>query len=373
MADATKSSSRPQYCHEVSWYPLSYRWPRVVFNQHFGLPPLLDSRDLSWIEGIFRRLGTSAWPGYLRTPVQQISKLHREMSGGMSEVVGETCKWKISLDVNHFAPSEITVKIQDGFLEISGKHEERPDEHGYIARCFTRKYRLPVGVDAENIQSLVSVDGILTVEAPLTNIPLPADVIIPIQVEAQTISGKQPDGEKPQDSVEAEKPESFETSAVPGEHLEDAQEPEGYPADQQTVSDFTHPEVGPSGEPPAQSILEPAPGTLESESVEVGESRDVREGVVQEAVEDIEKAREEVHEFADKPQAPETPDTVISDQGEQEEVIQNGQPQELEGEGYTDTAVTEDEQSTFKQTQEVFDPQLVLQKEMDVEQTKVTK
>ncbi|XP_051955964.1 heat shock protein 67B1 [Xyrauchen texanus] len=405
MADAMKSSSRPQYCQEVSWYPQSYRWPSVIFNQHFGLAPLLNPRDLSWIEDIIRRLGTSAWPGYLRTtvlspftqaPGQKISKLHREMSGGMSEVAGETCKWKISLDVNHFAPSEITAKIQGGFLEIAGKHEERQDEHGYIARCFTRKYRLPVGVDAENVQSLVSVDGILTVEAPLISIPFPADVIIPIQVligpgssfifkhrinllrkrvEAHTIGGKQQNGDKPQDSVEAEeKPESFETSTVPGEHLEDAQEPEGCPADQKTVSDSTNHEADPSGEPPAQSITEPAPGTLESGRLEVEESRDIiEEGVFQEEVEDIEKAREEVHEFADKPQAQETPDTVISEQAEQAEIIQNEQPLELKGEGYTDPAVTEDEQSTFGQTQEVFDPQLVLQKEMDVAHMKVTK
>lgn len=128
MADAINFSSRPQYCHDVFWYPLSYRWPGVIFNQHFGLPPLLDPRDLSWMESIFRRLGTSAWPGYSRSPAlapfgQAVSKLHRELSGGVSEVASEMCKWKISLDVNHFAPSEITVKIQDGFLEIAGMGE----------------------------------------------------------------------------------------------------------------------------------------------------------------------------------------------------------------------------------------------------------
>lgn len=42
--------------------------------------------------------------------------------------------------------------------------------------------RLPGGVDAENLQSFLSADGILTVEAPLPSIPIPADVIIPIQV-----------------------------------------------------------------------------------------------------------------------------------------------------------------------------------------------
>ncbi|XP_058630941.1 heat shock protein beta-1 [Onychostoma macrolepis] len=188
MAEAIKSPSGPQYCHDVSWNPLSYRWPSAIFNQHYGLPPLLDPQDLSWMEGIFRRLGTSSWPGYLRTPVftqapgQHMSKMQREMSGGVSEVFGEMSKWKISLDVNHFAPSEITVKIQDGLLVVAGKHEERQDEHGYISRCFTRKYTLPGGVEAESLQSCLSADGILTVEAPLPSIPLPADVNIPIQV-----------------------------------------------------------------------------------------------------------------------------------------------------------------------------------------------
>ncbi|XP_067295509.1 heat shock protein beta-1 [Pseudorasbora parva] len=370
MADAIKSPSRPQYCHEVTWNPLSYRWPSVIFNQHYGLPPLLDARDLSWVEGIFRRLGASSWPGYLRTPVfapftqasgQHISKLHREMSGGVSEVVGEMCKWKISLDVNHFAPSEITVKIQDGFLEIAGKHEERQDEHGYISRCFTRKYNLPGGVDAENLQTLLSADGILTVEAPLPSIPLPSDVIIPIQVEteAQTMGEKQQGGDEPQDA-EA-KPESFEGEAP--EPSISTEHPEGE-RDQQTVSD-----VDLSREPQPQSITEASPGALESGSEQVGEHRDGveedKEGAIQEAVEGIERGTEAVHESADKPQAPETPDTITSEQGEQAEVMQ---PRELEGEeGYTDPVVTEDEQSTSGQTQEVFDPQLELQKEMDVE------
>ncbi|XP_016100756.1 retinitis pigmentosa 1-like 1 protein [Sinocyclocheilus grahami] len=366
MADAIKSPSRPQYCHDVSWNPLSYRWPSVIFNQHYGLPPLLDPQDLSWMEGIFRRLGTSSWPGYLRTPVftpfaqapgQCMSKLRREMSGGVSEVVGGMCKWKISLDVNHFAPSEITVKMQDGLLVVAGKHEERQDEHGYIARCFTRKYTLPGGVEAESLQSCLSSDGILTVEAPSAGIPLPADVNIPIQLE-ETVGGKQQD--EPQTGVEAEaKPEAFEGEtpepSVSTEHPEGGQvtEPE-----QQTVSD-----VDPSREPQPQSNSGAAVVTIESGRERVGDpGEEDKEAAFQEATEGTERDGEE---SADKPQAPETPDTITSEQGQQAEVIQ---PRELEGEeGYTDPAVTEDEQSTFGQTQEVFTPQQVLQKEMDVD------
>lgn len=61
---------------------------------------------------------------FTQAPGQPMSKLQREMSGGVSEEVGEMCKWKISLDVNHFAPSEITVKIQDGFLVIAGMDDK---------------------------------------------------------------------------------------------------------------------------------------------------------------------------------------------------------------------------------------------------------
>ncbi|XP_011789950.1 PREDICTED: heat shock protein beta-1-like, partial [Colobus angolensis palliatus] len=36
-------------------------------------------------------------------------------------------RWRVSLDVNHFAPDELTVKTKDGVVEITGKHEERQD------------------------------------------------------------------------------------------------------------------------------------------------------------------------------------------------------------------------------------------------------
>lgn len=365
MADAKS----PQYCQDVSWIPLSCRWPSVIFNQHFGLPPLLEPRDLSWMEDIFRRLGTSSWPGYVRSaflgPLLQasgpavFSKPQRELSGGVSEVAAETCRWKISLDVNHFAPSEISVKIQDGFLEIAGKHEERQDGHGFIARSFTRKYNLPGGIDVENLQTSLSADGILTVEAPFPSIPLPADVIIPIQVEtgAQTIAGKQQDGDKPQDGI---KPESFDgktpESSVTAGHPDAGKVTE---RDQQTVSD-----VDPSRVAQPQSIAEAASGLSVSGREQVGEPIDGREkdkeGRFQEMVEGIQRDGES----ADKPQAPETPDTIASEQGDQAEVVQL---LDLEGEeGCTGPAVMREEQSTFGQGQELFNPQLVLQKKIDV-------
>uniref|UniRef100_A0A3P9IDD6 SHSP domain-containing protein n=1 Tax=Oryzias latipes TaxID=8090 RepID=A0A3P9IDD6_ORYLA len=95
--------------------------------------------------------------------------------------------WGVSMDVAHFSPSEISLGVRDGFLEVRGKHEEKPDQHGFISRCFTRKYRLPAEVGAATIVARLSVDGVLTVEAPVPETAVPATFFIPIQV---TISPK---------------------------------------------------------------------------------------------------------------------------------------------------------------------------------------
>lgn len=110
-------------CHEAASHPPGYGWqPSLLYNQHFGLPPFLDFRDLSWMESIFRKLRTSSWSGY--TQASGIApKFHRELCGGVSEVLAQQSRWTVSLDVNHFAPSEIIVRTQSGFLEIEGQCE----------------------------------------------------------------------------------------------------------------------------------------------------------------------------------------------------------------------------------------------------------
>lgn len=75
--------------------------------------------------------------------------------------------FQVTLDVQHFAPNEITVKtVDDNTVVIDAKHEERQDEHGFVSRQFQRRYRLPEGFNAKDVVSSVSSDGILTVKAP---------------------------------------------------------------------------------------------------------------------------------------------------------------------------------------------------------------
>lgn len=75
--------------------------------------------------------------------------------------------FQVNVDVQHFDPKEITVKVQGNEVLIEGKHEEKKDEHGLISRQFTRRYSLPAGVDLDKLQSTLSTDGILSIKAPL--------------------------------------------------------------------------------------------------------------------------------------------------------------------------------------------------------------
>ncbi|XP_072518222.1 heat shock protein beta-1 [Salminus brasiliensis] len=179
-----------------------------LFDQAFGMPAFPEELPL---------FPSSHWPGYLRPsmgtemaslmqspglasqvptspviptpmvphPSTYARALSRQLSTGMSEIKQTPEGWKVSLDVNHFSPEELTVKTKDGVVEIIGKHEERRDEHGYISRSFTRKYTLPPGADVEKVTSSLSPEGVLTVEAPL---PKPAiqssEITIPVNTSA---------------------------------------------------------------------------------------------------------------------------------------------------------------------------------------------
>lgn len=42
------------------------------------------------------------------------------------------------LDVQQFKPEEMKVRVVEGGVEVEGRHEQRQDEHGTIARHFVR-------------------------------------------------------------------------------------------------------------------------------------------------------------------------------------------------------------------------------------------
>lgn len=204
MGEQNKILSRPIFRRDVNWDPFpNWTQPSRIFDQDFGLPPFLEPSDVDWIDWAKRRLASFSWPSYTQSPLLLPfngqhptvcnQRLQRQLIGGMSEIrTGQDC-WKINLDVNHFSPEEITITTKEGYLQISGNHEERQDEHGLVSRCFTRKYKLPQGVDLQHISSSLSIDGILSVEAPVPGMTTGSstnEIVIPVQIRQEKDGGK---------------------------------------------------------------------------------------------------------------------------------------------------------------------------------------
>lgn len=177
----------PQMLRPTSdWWDL-WDFPPRIFDQHFGLGlneedliPLASSPFYPRSSLLRRQLSSTSSSGTNATQSTTTSVVPR----GVSEVSNVSNQFAVSLDVSQFAPNEITVKaIDNNCVVIEGKHEERPDEHGYISRHFQRRYMLPKGIEADKIISSLSPEGVLTVSVP-KKAPIeegkPKEKVIPI-------------------------------------------------------------------------------------------------------------------------------------------------------------------------------------------------
>ncbi|XP_011703482.1 PREDICTED: protein lethal(2)essential for life-like [Wasmannia auropunctata] len=90
--------------------------------------------------------------------------------------------FQVVLDVQHFKPEEIEVKIVDNHLVITAKHEDTEDDHGWVSRQFVRKYQLPKDINVEHLTSKLSSDGLLTIVAPKLQ-PLKDETERKLQIE----------------------------------------------------------------------------------------------------------------------------------------------------------------------------------------------
>ncbi|KAJ6632984.1 Heat shock protein 23 [Pseudolycoriella hygida] len=92
--------------------------------------------------------------------------LHPRVSYGKSESdtnVNENA-FEECIDVQHFKPEEISVKVEKNSILVHAKHAEKKDEQGFISREFTRRYELPIGCKSEDVVSSLSSDGILAIK-----------------------------------------------------------------------------------------------------------------------------------------------------------------------------------------------------------------
>jgi len=79
---------------------------------------------------------------------------------------------RLRFDVAQYRPEEVTVKTVDNRLLVYAKHEEKGPNRS-VFREYNQEFLLPHGTNPEYITSTLSVDGVLTVEAPLPAIEGP--------------------------------------------------------------------------------------------------------------------------------------------------------------------------------------------------------
>lgn len=169
--------------------PLDFWRPSRILDQQFGLG--LDPEDLfAPVTAPDLRTLARRCP-YFRPWLSAASK-----SDAGSTVTFDKDKFQVNLDVQQFAPEEISVKVGDEGLTIEGKHEEKQDEHGFVSRHFVRRYRLPKGIELEKIESQLSSDGVLTITAPRTDAKAIEQKSIPIQKTGKPVKAVENKGEK---------------------------------------------------------------------------------------------------------------------------------------------------------------------------------
>nr|ACF21815.1 small heat shock protein [Macrocentrus cingulum] len=144
--------------------------PHRIFDQDFGLG--LRPEQLLAPEMLERYLVPLERPrrsalNYYRPWAQ----LAQRGDTGTSTVNAGKDKFQVILDVQQFKPEEIDVKVVDKFVVVEAKHEEKPDEHGFISRQFIRKYMIPEQCNIDEVQSSLSSDGVLTITAPRKETP----------------------------------------------------------------------------------------------------------------------------------------------------------------------------------------------------------
>uniref|UniRef100_G1L1B3 Heat shock protein family B (small) member 6 n=1 Tax=Ailuropoda melanoleuca TaxID=9646 RepID=G1L1B3_AILME len=129
--------------------------PGRLFDQRFG-EGLLEAELAALCPATLA-------PYYLRAPSVALPT---------AQVPTEPGHFSVLLDVKHFSPEEIAVKVVGDHVEVHARHEERPVSP---LAGFHRRYRLPSGVDPAAVTSALSPEGVLSIQAaPATpQAPLP--------------------------------------------------------------------------------------------------------------------------------------------------------------------------------------------------------
>nr|XP_028587880.1 alpha-crystallin B chain-like [Podarcis muralis] len=176
---------------------IHHPWMRRPLGFPSAFPSLFPPRlfDQRFGEGLFESdlFPATLSPYYMRTPSLQMPAMPQIPDTGLSEVKMDKDKFSVLLDMKHFSPEEMSVKVIGDYIKVHAKHEEQKTghRHYYISREFRHHYMIPKGVDPAAITSALSPDGVLSITAPTTQALPGVEHSIPIShQEKPAVTGK---------------------------------------------------------------------------------------------------------------------------------------------------------------------------------------
>lgn len=124
------------------------------FERFYTVPEGVDPKKVStrYTDGMLR----------IEAPRPKRETQPRKIAGG--EIMSDDDKFEVVLDVSHYKPEEVEVKVSGDDLIISGK-QETEEKGRRITRQFTRNFKLPRDVNIRSLRSRVGKDGYLYVYA----------------------------------------------------------------------------------------------------------------------------------------------------------------------------------------------------------------
>ncbi|KAL4609679.1 heat shock protein beta-8-like [Arapaima gigas] len=142
-------------------------------DDQFGMPPFQDELSMDWPDWARHRLSSpfssglrSAFPRTSLSSSPGCSVRYSDPADAPAPAPGEP--WKVCVNVHNFKPEELSIKTKDGFVEVSGKHEEKQDEGSSVTKTFNKKIQIPRDVDPLSVFASLSPEGVLIIEAPQT-------------------------------------------------------------------------------------------------------------------------------------------------------------------------------------------------------------
>ena len=141
------------------------------FNAHIhSYKPMLEqeNKDISAVAMFPRHWMLPSFPG-LQEQTDTLD-LYKEADKELIRFKEDADSLELSLDTHLYKPDELNISVEDGYIIVSGRREEKSEDgRRQTTRQFRRVYTLPAGVLKEQVFSNLSADGILVITANKKN------------------------------------------------------------------------------------------------------------------------------------------------------------------------------------------------------------